>query len=122
MWRAFCDLVERPEWKHDPRFDTVANRVRHRELVDTLLTPVMMERDAADWMALLGPAGIPCGPIRSVPEALEAAMVVSHPHPEAGPDIRSVALPFQIGEAPRASERGAPALGAHTDEVLAEWL
>ncbi len=122
MWRAFCELVERPEWKGDSRFDTVANRVRHRDLVDAMLAPVMMGRDAAEWMALLGPAGIPCGPIRSVPEALKAATVVTHAHPESGPAIRSVALPFQVGDAPRAAERGAPALGVHTDEVLEEWL
>ena len=122
MWASFCDLVEHPEWKTDERFDTVANRVRHRALVDDLLSPVMKTRDAEAWVALLSPAGIPCGPILSVPEALESANIVTHPHPAEGPQIRSVALPYQIGEAPRAAERGAPALGAHTKEVLAEWL
>jgi crotonobetainyl-CoA:carnitine CoA-transferase CaiB-like acyl-CoA transferase len=36
--------------------------------------------------------------------------------------VRTVPLPFAIDEARRAAERGAPALGQHRDEVLADWL
>ena len=122
LWGAFCKAVARPDWASDARFLTNRSRVEHRAAVDALLRPLFLSRDTAAWVALLDAAGVPCGPMRTVPEALADAALVSHPHPDTGAPVRTVALPWILSDAPRASERRAPRLGEHTDEVLADWL
>jgi len=55
---------------HDPRFATNAGRLAHRaEVVSAIRTRVAARR-AADWVSLLERAGVPCGVVRTVLEAL----------------------------------------------------
>ncbi len=122
LWATFCGVLAEPAWVSDPRFATNPSRVAHRKDLDALLAPRFATAPTAAWLAALEEAGIPCGPMATVAEALDGAALVEHPHPAGGPPVRTVPLPFAIDEAPRAAERGAPALGQHRDEVLADWL
>ena len=122
LWATFCGVLAEPGWVSDPRFATNPSRVAHRQDLDALLAPRFATAPTAAWLAALEEAGIPCGPMATVAEALDGATLVEHPHPAGGPPVRTVPLPFAIDEAPRAAERGAPALGQHRDEVLADWL
>ena len=103
-------------------FSTNAERVKNREALDAALGPHFLSNSAEYWVELLKAAGVPCGPILGVEQALEAATVTTHAHPGKGGPVRTVALPFSVDNAPRASERGAPALGAHQQGVLRDWL
>jgi formyl-CoA transferase/CoA:oxalate CoA-transferase len=121
LFEQFCEIFEL-DWHQDLRFATNAKRVEHREALDALMGPFLRQRSTQSWLEALEAVGIPCGPILSVPEALGAATLLSHPHPETGADVRTVALPFTVGDAGRGSARPAPALGAHKAEVLNAWL
>ena len=122
LWATFCGVLGEPAWVSDPRFATNPSRVAHRGALDALLAPRFAEAPTGRWLGVLEAAGIPCGPMATVAEALDGATLVEHPHPAGGPPVRTVPLPFAMDEAPRAAERGAPALGQHRDEVLADWL
>jgi len=80
---------------------------------------------AGDALARLRAAGVPSGPIRTVPEALADPqvvardMIVTLPHP-AIPDFRVIGLPVQLSATPGRPRRAPPALGADTERVLAE--
>jgi len=121
LFESFCGVIERP-LHHEPRFAKNADRVEHRAALDAILEPLMRTRSAAAWSEALGAAGVPCGPMSTVPEALERGRLVTHEHPAGGPPVRTCALPFAVSGAPRAAARRAPGLGEHTDEVLSEWL
>ncbi len=108
-------------WDEDPRFATNADRVRNREALNLLMEPVFRDQTTVGWQADLAETGIPMGPMKTIPEALEVARLVEHDHPEGGGRVRTVANPYTVDGEGRGAHRRAPRLGEHTDEVLAEW-
>ncbi|RMG09758.1 MAG: CoA transferase [Planctomycetota bacterium] len=122
LWVTFCRALEREDLLADPRFATNEGRVRHREELVPALQETLAQRPSAEWLARL--EGVPSGPIRSVPEALEDArndvrgMVTTVEHPEAGAlamvgnPVKLGTLGYDPGYAPP------PRLGEHTAEIL----
>ncbi|MCB9778199.1 MAG: CoA transferase [Alphaproteobacteria bacterium] len=123
LFACLCEALELPSLTDEPRFRGNPSRVLHRDALDAVLAPrfAALTTDAA--LERLSRAGVPAGPTRSVAQALAAdAQVQEHPHPHGGPPVQTVAPPWLVdGLRPRAV-RGAPALDAHRDEVLLEWL
>lgn len=117
--------VGHPEWADDPRFATNPERVRNRELVDSMVAEVIVTRTRAEWVEVLDGVGIPSGPINRVSEALSSPqttareMVVETGHSVAGP-LRMLGLPIELSETPATIRHEPPALGADTDGVLGE--
>src|SRR5690606_2684490 len=108
----------------DPRFARNPDRVEHRTALDAYLQPLFARRTVSDWRTDLQAAGIPADAIATVPEALESARLVEHPHPtqaDAEP-VRSLPPGYWLDGAPFAAPRRAPGLGEHTHEVQQEWL
>jgi crotonobetainyl-CoA:carnitine CoA-transferase CaiB-like acyl-CoA transferase len=126
LWAAFCAAIGRTELVEDPRFKTNKDRVVHREELIATLQETLAMRGAADWLAALDEAGVPAGPIRDVPTALEDArtdargMVTQVPHPEAG-DLAMVGNPVKLAGLGYDPAYGPPPrVGEHTAAVLAE--
>ncbi len=122
QFAGLCRVLSRPALAEDPRFATNPARVGNRADLAAILEAALLERSREEWLAAFSAAGVPAGPIHTVAEALEGAPLVTHDHPEGGRPVRTVPLPFILSGAPRASERRAPRLGEHSDEVVAEWL
>ncbi len=70
IWLRFCDTLDQPAWQTDPRFKGNSARVRHRDQLISLLTPLFATRSKADWQQRLTTAEIPCGAVQTVAEAL----------------------------------------------------
>lgn len=122
MFRAFCTAVaERPDWLEDPRFATAGERTRNGDAFLAELDALFAVRTAGDWSARCKRAGIPCGAVRSVgdaltsPEAAERGAVFALPHP-AGP-VPAIAQPYRLSRTP-CDYRAPPMLGADTTAVL----
>jgi crotonobetainyl-CoA:carnitine CoA-transferase CaiB-like acyl-CoA transferase len=128
LWRTFCAAIGRPALLDDPRFRANADRVRQRDALRAELAPLLRERTVAAWLDLLRAAGVPCGSVRTVAEALEdpqlaaRGLIVAAEHPRLG-RARFVGNPLHVLDADRRhSHRPPPLLGEHTDDVLADWL
>jgi len=127
LWRSLCRVVERPALADDPHYATNAARVAHYESLRGVLAPLFTSRAAAEWLADLEAAGIPCGRVRTVAEALEGPQVQARglllevDHPALGRG-RYVGSPVRLSGASRGSLRPPPLLGQHTTEVLGERL
>ncbi|MCY4076450.1 MAG: CoA transferase [Acidobacteria bacterium] len=125
LWRRYCDAVERPDLRDDPRFATAPERVRHRAELVPLIEALTAERTVEDWIGLLGAAGVPCGRIRNVaevctnPQLTERGKVVERPHPTAG-DLKMIGQPIELGDTPARIRTAPPLLGEQTDDVLRE--
>lgn len=123
LWVRYCDAVGRPDLRDDPRFATAPERVRHRDVLVPIVVEITAGRTVAEWMDVLGAAGVPCGRIRSVaevctnPQLTARGKVVEHPHPTAG-RVRMIGQPIELSETPGRIDRAPPLLGEHTDEVL----
>jgi crotonobetainyl-CoA:carnitine CoA-transferase CaiB-like acyl-CoA transferase len=103
-------------------------RVKHRETLIPQLDAVTRTRTTAEWIAMLEDKAVPCGPINNVAQAFEDPQVkarglaVTLPR-QAGDGIAhitGVASPLRLSATPPVLRNAAPALGQHTDEVLAE--
>ena len=76
-------------------------------------------------LRLLEEEGVPAGPVASIgemldfPQTLARDMVVEVEHSKLGP-VRTIGFPVKFSGTPVSVERGAPLLGEHTREVLAE--
>ena len=127
LWRRYCDAIGRADLRDDPRYATVAGRVDHRDEIIPIVEAVTATRTVAEWMEILGTAGVPCGRIRTVgevctnPQLTDRGKIIGRPHPNAG-TVETVGLPIDLTDTPGAIERAAPLLGEHTDEVLREVL
>ena len=127
LWRSFCVAIGQPSLASDGRFLTNAQRVVNYDALRAVLAPLVASRPVADWLSILEGAGIPCGRVRTVGEALESpqiaarGLIVEREHPKAGRG-RYVASPIHLSDADRASPLPPPLLGQHTDEVLRERL
>ena len=122
FWPALCEKLDRPEWIADPSFVTFRERLENRDLVTEILDEALSSRTTAEWLDRF--AGVvPAAPINDIAQALDNRFVTEHgriqhlAHPVRG-DIRLVAPPVRTDEP--APNRAAPALGEHTDALLAE--
>ncbi|WP_431274547.1 CaiB/BaiF CoA transferase family protein [Variovorax ureilyticus] len=128
QFARFCEAAGHADWAADPRFATNTLRVRHREVLIPQMEEVTRTRTTAEWIALLEDKAVPCGPINDIGQAFDDEQVkarglaVTLPR-NAGDGIESitgVASPLRLQATPPVLRNAPPALGQHTDEVLAE--
>ena len=65
-WPRFCEAVGRPEWAHDPRYETVAPRREHMPEIVEHLDALFAERTLAEWGALIDEHGFTWAPAATV--------------------------------------------------------
>lgn len=132
QFARFCDAAGHPEWATDPRFASNALRVQNRAALVDLMLPVTRTRSTTDWVTLLEDKAVPCGPINTVAQAFADPQVQARGLIQKQPlahinqaqtaieSIATVASPLRLMATPPVLRRAPPALGEHTDEVLAE--
>ena len=125
-WLKLLDLITAPELGEDPRFTNNQGRITHRIELAKALAPIIRTRTSADWLSRLEAAGVPAGPVLDVaemhrdPQTLARGMVTKAPHTKLGP-VKTLGAPVKFSATPGGVTRGAPLLGEHTREVLAEY-
>ncbi len=128
QFARFCEAAGHAEWAADERFASNTLRVKHRAELIALMEAVTRTRTTAQWVTLLEDKAVPCGPINDIGQAFDDAQVrsrglaVTQPR-DAGDGIAAitgVASPLRLTATPPVLRRAPPALGQHTEEVLAE--
>jgi crotonobetainyl-CoA:carnitine CoA-transferase CaiB-like acyl-CoA transferase len=124
LWIRFCEAMDRPEWRDDPRFTTnterVANRAALKEAIEGVFAGLTVDELTARFQA----KNVPCGRVRSIGEALEHPQVgprdvlLEQAHPAIGA-IRTLAPVVRLSRTPAEVTLPPPGLGEHTEEVLA---
>jgi len=109
QWRrALIALGGLDDLLEDERLRTNSGRVGNRERVTRRLAERLAVGSSEEWMALLGGAGVPCGVVRTVLEALG--------------DVNCSAEWGVAPSVPGSLRFPAPLLGEHTEEILrAGW-
>ncbi len=70
QWKAFAVAVGLDELADDVTLATNAGRLAHRERVVSMISESLREEEAGEWMMRLGAAGVPCGVVKTVLEAV----------------------------------------------------
>jgi crotonobetainyl-CoA:carnitine CoA-transferase CaiB-like acyl-CoA transferase len=125
LWTPFCEAIGRSELAGDPRFATRADRLGRRAELTALLAEVFRTRTVAEWMSRLEAHDVLCAPVNryadlpSDPQVIASGMLVEQEHPRAG-RLRTLDTAIRFNRTPGGIRTPAPALGEHTDVVLAE--
>jgi crotonobetainyl-CoA:carnitine CoA-transferase CaiB-like acyl-CoA transferase len=116
----------RPELATDERFADFAARRRNADELLAVLDAVFLSRTAEKWLDALRAAGVPCGPVNTVREALSDAqtiargVIVETAHPRFG-TVRQVRSPVRVGHGDEPYRR-APKRHEDADDVLRRLL
>jgi crotonobetainyl-CoA:carnitine CoA-transferase CaiB-like acyl-CoA transferase len=122
QWRRLCAVLGMDALADDARFASNPARVEHRDTLVPLLAERFRCRAAAEWLAALEHADVPCAPVQTVGEALADPAVrerggIWPMASESFGHVGTIASPLRLGRTPPALRRAAPALGEHTAEV-----
>jgi len=95
---ALAELLGAPDLPDDPRFATNSDRVVNRAALRTALEEKLSSRSAEEWSERCQRAGVPCGRVRSVGEALAGvgARLVARVGGEPGPRQAQVMSPIRL--------------------------
>lgn len=129
QFELLARLLDQPQWLQDPRFADPEARRGNAQAMREALSAVLLSRDAAQWESMLSAAGIPCGMVRNIEEAMSLPELAQRslrvPLTVPGlPDREDVAVlgpgflssadsPHQLEPPPRHGE--------HTRQIL-DWL
>ncbi|WP_199088862.1 CoA transferase [Bosea sp. ASV33] len=128
QFARFCrDAIGRPDLAEDPRFATNLQRSINRAELLSILAAELKARNRSDLLTALAQAGIPCGEVLGLTEALTsqrtgaAGMVQAFPHFKAGL-THVLAPPWRFDGERLPIRTPPPALGEHSREILATRL
>ena len=124
LFVRLCATIGRPELAGDPRFSTADTRRTNADALEAEIQSALSTRPAAEWLALLEQAGLPCGPINTVADAVRHPQVAAREmvreiaDPEVGP-LYVPGNPIKLDGVPEpARHRPAPALDGDRDAIL----
>jgi len=124
-WKRFCDALDMPQWSGDPEFATEKLRVKNRDRLNREIQQRFAQRSVAYWVDTLNAAGVPCGPVYTVPQMFDDVQirhlkVEEAMHTPDGVECHYITQPVRLARTPGTLARSAPGWGEHTDELLAE--
>jgi formyl-CoA transferase len=122
LWRRLCEAAGVPELVEDPRYATNSARLEHRASLKQALETAFQRLPTTDLLARLRAASVPCGPIRTIAEAMADPQVAARGSLVEFPDVaggfRVPANAVRFSRIPAPETRRPPRLGEHTQEVL----
>lgn len=127
FWARLAVVVGHPEWAEpDSPYATFASRQQHSERLLVELDEIFQQRTVDEWLSVLYPASIPCGPINDVASALKEEhtiardLIVETEHPVYG-TVKQLASPVRVGDQ-RPEYRRAPRRNEDFGYVMRETI
>ncbi len=120
LWQRLCGLIDRDDWRVDPRCATNAARVRHRDWLVPELAARFAQDTVAAWLARFETAGIPAAPVNSVRDAAFGELATARGLRIEADGIPMIASPLRMSASPAGAAIRPPRLGEHTDLLCAE--
>jgi itaconate CoA-transferase len=123
-WAALCErFLERPDLVDDPRFATGPSRVAHRDELEAILSERFRRSGSDQAMKLLDAAGIASAGVNDVAEFIDHPVLTSRDRWRdvrvPGGVFRALLPPVDLaGTSTRMDP--VPAVGEHTERILAE--
>ena len=126
LFRRLAGLIGADDWIDDENLQTDQQRGDHRDQLCERVADWAAERSTEAVLEALADAGVPCGPVLSLADALShpqvqalgALKAVDYPgHPSASPVAD---LPIKLSRTPGGIEKRPPTTSEHTAEILAE--
>lgn len=122
LWRRLCEAAGVPELIDDPRYATNSLRLEHRASLKQALESAFARLPTVELLNRLRAAAVPCGPVRTIAEAIADPQVAARQSLVEFPDVaggfKVPANAVRFSRIPAPETRRPPLLGEHTQEVL----
>ena len=124
-WHRFFEYAGQPEFKHDERFATGRQRIKHSDELYGLLDDIVRKKSTAEWLAFCAEHSIPASEVIDLekigehPHFAAVGLLQDDEHPTEGP-YRYARDPIKVDGEVSPLRHHAPRLGADTEEVLRE--
>ena len=124
LFVKMCEALDKPAWSADPNYKTNALRQKHHGRLEREIEAVLAAKSTAHWIGVLGKAGIPCGPINNIAQALAHPQVAARNMLVAVPDgsggtLKLAGNPIKMSAfADPPTRSAAPDLDADRDAIL----
>ena len=125
-WLKFAEAIEAPHLADDPRFDQPVDRMENLDALVEILNEILLQRTTAEWLGVLEEAGVPAGPVYDIAEMAadphtKARGMIARVPAATGGEFAAIGHPVKYSAASTEIRRGAPLIGEHSREVLAEY-
>ena len=125
LWKQLCAAVGRSDLLEDPRFKTNTDRVKNRPALKAEIEGAFAAYDVDTLTEVMEKAGVPCGRVRTIAEAVqdpqvEARQMLLPLNDKALGDFRVLGNPIKLSNHPQGAIRRPPKKGEHTAEILSE--
>ena len=126
LWKIFCEqVIGRPEWVSDPRYDTALHRLENNKELWKAIEDIFAQWTTQEVYEKMKAASLPASPIESSKEAFLKArregreIVTEVEHPLYG-KLGACGHVIRLSDTPAYVDKGAPILGQDTDRFLKE--
>lgn len=123
FWLGLFDVVGKPEWARDPRFNNRKSRVENYDVINEQLTPIFRAGKRDDWLRRLIAKDVPAAPINTLDEVFADPQVKTYgfpievEHPQMG-KMQLIGNAVDMSRTPPTIDRPPPVLGEQTEEIL----
>lgn len=118
LWLRFCAAIAAPELADDPDYAAPHMRVANREALQVAIEAILAKDTTANWVESINRAGVPCGPINTIADALADPQVKARGFISEVEGRKFPRAPLVMSRTPVGIARGPAAIGEHTFEVL----
>ncbi len=118
----FAEAIEEPELA---KFEEERDGFSQRDQIHRLTSARMAIKTSAEWLEILRPRDIWCGPVHDFnamlddPQVIHNASMVEYDHHTEG-RLRTPGFPIRFEKTPASIKMGAPLVGEHSREILAD--
>lgn len=124
IWKRFCEVLGTTEWLTDPRFSDGRARSTNRDALNALIAERTKADTSANWVEKLNAAGVPSGPIYSIDQVFADPQVqhlgIAQKLNGGNREATYLGQPVTLSRTPSTIDTHPPAIGEHTDAILAE--
>jgi CoA:oxalate CoA-transferase len=123
QWQLLCGFLGLTDLLDDERFETSGKRTANHAALEPILSEAFRRRTTEEWLADFRPAGIPSGPLNTIPQAAALPqvaarnMIVEAEHPKLGP-VKLINHPLKFSRTPAAIQGPPPSIGQDTRRIL----
>ena len=123
FWLGLFDVIDKPEWGKDARFNNRKARVENYDTLVAEMAPLFRRGKRDDWLRQLQAKDVPAAPINTLDEVFADPQVQTYgfpiqvEHPKMGP-MKLIGNAVDMSRTPPSIDCPPPVLGEHTDEIL----
>jgi len=127
LWCNFCKAAGKEEWITDERYKTKGLRLKNYQQFNPKMTALMRTRTYKEWVDLFEAHEVMYAPVNNIEEVVKdpqvnaRQMIVEVENPKVGKH-KIVGTPLKFSRTPCKIDKGAPELGADTDDILSSRL